>query len=283
MEHVLQMPPALVPRGAVGSIAGLVAFVKRAIRNLVLTDEERNLLNLAVYIGVKLGAPLLSAQSRDDLDERIDRVIEGTDLVELSEFGLRVLTDETFQQVMKQERHVPPEVWSAFGKGATLELEEGDRLALETFRAIWQLKALLPATVELVRGTRGALDPLGFLADPYVPVPVAEALLGGFQAAACQAAIMQALITEQRPEPWLALALAEGWVRSQRAYLRLLASIPGISVAEEIIPAEERLDLAAIEAQALRAEERFRERLDEAKASGESIFPPEGDSSDESL
>jgi hypothetical protein len=115
--------------------------------------------NLAAHIGVKVGAPLLSAQSRDDLDEWIDRVIEGTDLVELSELGLRVLTDETFQQVMTQERHVPTEVWSAFGKGAALELEEGDRLAL---------------------------------------------------------------------------AIAEGWVRGQRAYLRLLASIPGISVSGAI-------------------------------------------------
>lgn len=282
MDVTLPMPAALVPRSAVGFVAGLVEFVKRALRNLALSDEERNLLNLATYIGVKVGAPLLSAQSVDDLDDRIDKLIEGPELLKQAEFGLRVLSDDAFQAAMKRDRVLPADVFGAFGKGEVLRsLEEGDRLALEIFSAVWQLKALLPATVDLASGPLGEPDPMGFLADPRVPVPVAEAYLGSFQAAACQAAVMQALITGQRPEPWLALAIAERWVKGERAFIRLLASMPGVSVGEDVVPMSERLDLTALVAQSRSAEERFRQQLDAARTSGESICPPIGDPPDE--
>lgn len=48
----------------------------------------------------------------------------------------------------------------------------------------------------------------------------------------------------------------------------------------EQMPAD-LVDLVALEAQSRRADEQFRERLDAAKASGESLFPPAGVSSDD--
>lgn len=97
---------------------------------------------------------------------------------------------------------------------------------------------------------------------------------GWLRAVVCLLAMAQVVITGRRPEPWLARAIIERWVEGIRAQLRLLASLPGTSVSETLIPNEERLDLTRLSRQAEEAHRRMQEKLLEAKASGEEIYPP---------
>ncbi|MBX3274856.1 MAG: hypothetical protein KF729_31620 [Sandaracinaceae bacterium] len=76
-------------------------------------------------------------------------------------------------------------------------------------------------------------------------------------------------------EPWLALALVERFVAGVHAHLRLLAAYPGVSVPDDVLPAEDRLDLARIferharaRAHADRSYEAARARCVSARRSG---------------
>jgi hypothetical protein len=71
--------------------------------------------------------------------------------------------------------------------------------------------------------------------------------------------------SDQRVEPWLALALTERFLESAKQHLRLLASLPGIVVDEAIVSHAERLDLAAIEVRHRRARDVARRTLEAAR------------------
>jgi len=65
---------------------------------------------------------------------------------------------------------------------------------------------------------------------------------------------------------WLAGALADRLVVSARQHLRLLASLPGVSVDEAIVPDAECLDFAAIEARHQRAKAAVQRSYERARA-----------------
>jgi hypothetical protein len=79
---------------------------------------------------------------------------------------------------------------------------------------------------------------------------------------------------ERHPAPWLARALAERWARDTWEYLRLLASAPGVTVSEELVPLRDRLDLDAIQSKFQRTTRAAQHLLKQARESGAPVYPP---------
>lgn len=101
------------------------------------------------------------------------------------------------------------------------------------------------------------------------------ALAGAFRAGLVLLALGRAAESAESIEPWLALALVERFVAGVHAHLRLLAAYPGVSVPDDVLPAEDRLDLARIferharaRAHADRSYEAARARCVSARRSG---------------
>lgn len=267
------------PTGELGFWASLVDVLGQFVRGALLTDEDERRLHLAAFAGSRLGHAILRAESVDDLDDRIDAAIQDPELGRLSALGFRSSGGQALSRPATEPR-IAPALAGVFGHGALGRLEEGDRLAGVIAAAAAQLRTRMdPAT--LVPGAERGAEPLAFLSDPGTPVEVAAGLLGGLRAAACLAAITQASLLRQKLVPWIALALAERWVEGQWALLRLLASMPGVTLPETLVPPEEKLDLEALLASARATEERLQELLEAAKASGETIYPARAEAGDE--
>ena len=266
------LPTLDQPTGELGFWAGVVEVLARFVRGALLTEEEERRLHIAAFAGLRLGDPLLHAESVDDLDDRIDAAIQDPELGRLSAFGFRSAQGPGPSEGAA-EHAIAPALADVFGAGALRRLEEGDVLATAIARATGQRWGRIERAA-ILQSPAPRDEPLAFLADPGVPAQVAEALLGGLKAAACLTAITQASLLRRRLQPWLALALAERWVEGQRAFLRLLASMPGVTVPEAILPAGERLDLERLLALASATKVRMGEMLAAAKGSGEKIYPP---------
>ena len=99
-----------------------------------------------------------------------------------------------------------------------------------------------------------------------LPVEIEKLIFHGLRANFCGLAIEQAFSIGRAIPVWLAGALADRLVVSARQHLRLLASLPGVSVDEAIIPDEERLDFAAIEARHQRAKAASQRSYEHARA-----------------
>jgi hypothetical protein len=104
------------------------------------------------------------------------------------------------------------------------------------------------------------------LSNPDLPPEVANAIFHSLRAGFCMTAMAHAIAEEQAVEPWLSRALTERLVESIREHLRLLASLPGVSVATSIVPLAARLDLVAIEARHQRARRTARRTYEQARA-----------------
>lgn len=112
--------------------------------------------------------------------------------------------------------------------------------------------------------------------DITVPSIVRDALVGALRSELCLLAILHARVGGST-EPWLMRALVERFEQGMRVQLRMLASIPGVSVDEGLLPAEDRIDLVAT----IQESEAFRQRLDvayqEVANSDEGRFAPFGE------
>lgn len=103
-------------------------------------------------------------------------------------------------------------------------------------------------------------------ANPDLPVELERLIDQGLRAIGCHLALELAR-SEDRPVPaWLADALAHRLAAGARQHLRLLASLPGVTVDEAVIPEAERLDLAAIEDRHRRARAESQRSYERAQA-----------------
>ena len=263
------------PAAEIGFWSSLVDVLARFARGTTLSDSERHRLHLIGFAASRFGAPLLSAGSLDELDDRVDTLISDPEILQLGDFGIRSMP-ETDLHRLAAEAAPPPPLVELLGRGTLPHLEEGFRLMAAAAEALASLLPDLRAVPPRPADPGEPTDPLAFLSDPAIPAEVGACLLGAFRAVVCLLAIAQVVITRQRPEPWLARAIVERWTGGMRAQLRLLASLPGLSIPESFIPAEERLDIAKLSRQAQEADRRMREMMEAAKASGENIYREAG-------
>jgi hypothetical protein len=170
-----------------------------------------------------------------------------------------------------------PEITSVLGAGPAAKLVEQLRLARVILSAIVQLLAARgPDAVAGLDAMRPA-DPLATLYDASIPVAVRECEHHGFRADVCGLVLLSAIARGAPLPPWLSLALVERLILGTRDRLRLIASIPGIAVPEDVVPLHERFDLQALEAEVLWQDAQAQEWMRAAEASGQEVYFPTGD------
>jgi hypothetical protein len=131
----------------------------------------------------------------------------------------------------------------AIGEGPARIIMQAHPLEIATASALAQLFALiglheLDSQVSELQ-QRGAQ----YFYSPDVPSVVLRAIFEGLRSGVASLAIAHAILASRRPSPWLALKLAETYKGGLYEYLRLVASIPGIVVADRVVPVRDRFDL----------------------------------------
>lgn len=221
--------------------------------------SDDSLRTLAHFASQKVGAPLLLAVDEADLDARIEDVLEDDSWPLIARLGAT---------------HFSGKLSDAASEGATdaevlLFGAESAALIHVGMRHAATLDALLkpdssgtaPEDAEANRTQDSVIArPLGFVSDLTIPVPVKRLLLSTVRATPAILALSECLRTKKAPSRWLGHALAVRWASGIYALLRLVASAPGSSVPETIVPARDRLDLAKLHL----AQVEYRRRVDES-------------------
>lgn len=283
METVLPAPA--VPLDATSGLTSLLKTFLSAVRKPLLSRRERAFLELFRRGTRTFGAPLLHAGDQDDLEARADDVLESEDFAAWrAELAAGVPTVDVGEEIGWDD-----DALAVYGLGSAQPLRTALTLTEWTAHAHKQLVAATSAEIaeldpaSLAEAQLLAQKPLWFLTDRDIPLPVSRALLAGVYAEVYLLAVLEALHAEHAPAAWLARAIAERWRDNTRELLRLLASYPGVEVPENIIPAGERFDLAALEAEhAARSKafddafERAGRRMAETGATWAQLFPELG-------
>ena len=247
--------------GVMPWLVSLWRKLRAAVENHQATNEEQQVLHLIEYVTSAIGRPVLAASDVDDLDDRLDSLIGSEALLASIQYLLaqHLTLFETAEQ--PSTTRVAAAVSDSLGAAQARLLTEAQPMLDAWLSAQRQGIARYAAEMSTWAGRRRDLD----LASPDLPAELAECLFHAFRATVCILAIARAVIGEQHLEPWLARALTERFLESAKQHLRMLASIPGIVVAEAIVPHAERLDLAAIEVRHRRARDVAQRTLQAAR------------------
>jgi hypothetical protein len=234
--------------GLLPRLAATVRQLREAPSNQDATHEERELGSLIEYALLHFGAPLLHANSADDLDDHLDALLETPDALLCTTLLARPLALAPAPESVSSDDFTSA-VNEQFGNGAAKHLVEAKEILDAWLDAQRQLTAQMtgvpPTNLEEI---------LSFsLADPTVPAELAEVVSHSLRASFCIMALAQALSTDEPIAETLALALVDRIVEGAKQHLRLLASLPGIVVDDQLVSRETRLDLQAIEIKHRRA------------------------------
>jgi len=251
--------------GLVPWLAALWRDLRRAVENATATKEERELLLLLDYATSKLGDVLLGATDLDDLDDRLDALLDDPDVFHWNALATGLAS------AMVARPAVPAEAFASaceplVGPTPARVLVNAAPLLDAWMRA--QHMALSTIDADMTREAAHAVEALGpaILTSPTVPAEVSSALAGALRAGLVLLALERAAQSAKSIEPWLALALVERFVAGVHAHLRLLAAYPGVSVPEDVLPASDRLDLERIFARHARARAHANRSYEAARA-----------------
>lgn len=243
----------------------LFSFIRG--RRSRLSRDEARVLKLVEFASETIARDLFEAENRDDLHERIDLITESPKTHGV--FALLQL------EPMLRVGPKSTKFGDSYGRGAAKKLEEGSRLLFALTSTLTHLRAATDAEVSSVAAT--VADPLGFLSDPQIHPRVAKAMLSGLHANVCLLGMAAVALASKKPEPWLRAALVDEWVANLRKYVALVASMPGIVISQELIPAADRFDPDKVNEAVRAANERYALALRRARESNLSIFPPLSD------
>jgi hypothetical protein len=251
---------------------GWLSSVVQWFRSTVRSPSEQALLDVIERAANQFGAPVLEARDCGDLEERLDAAVEHPDLFRFNVAIARLLTFDALAQVSDAtEMASPTPIDDAIGVGPARIIMQAHPLEIATVSALAQLIALIG--LHEVDSQVNELQQRGaqYFYSPDVPSVVLRANFEGLRGGVASLAVAHAILASRRPEPWLALKLAETYKIGLYEYLRLVASIPGIFVAERVVPFSDRFDLNKVSedhAAALRAMD---ELVDLAFSQGRSL------------
>jgi hypothetical protein len=278
----------------------LLATIGRWFRSDTLKEEERAYL-AEVVRGAALAGPLvLAAKDRADFDDQMDRITRLPELYEAIE--------PTFCQIPSPHNAALSAFDTgqgaadraalfieALGPGAIRPLLRGFQYWLAVRQALEPLNRLLaearPQVAEVLPSgppvshgfeffRKSREQPLWFLTDPTMSVEVARSWRHVIDMCACLLVMAWVFLSSERPEPWLSLALAERWESDLYGILRLVASVPGFDVPDDLVPVSNRYDLQRAEADAERARLRADRLFAEAEHRGATVWPPLSEAED---
>lgn len=230
----------------------------------------------------RVAASLFAASDSDDLTSRIDELLEGAAYREAYEVISGALPTWGLMTELLADKPAPEDLLEAVGEENQPALVRADRLMREGMRVFTQLVNLIgqfpEEGVAILRDAiaRFQNEPLWYLAEPLLPVELRSVWLAAERVNVCVVGIGALRL---RPAPgWIVRELLERWIRDQTAYLRFYAGVPGVTVAEDIVPPEERVDIGRIDAAHSAREARYQGSLAAARHLDHDVFPPDGSS-----
>lgn len=268
------------PAGNGASTPSMLALIVQRIAQAISRDaaesppEMRALLQTMKDSCTYVGQQVLSASTQEDLDYRIDHVLESP----LLSMGFNHLISELNRigigKFVREVMTVESSNASFIGDGQKTLANEADRLIDVMFSALKQIihaaeRAASALPVSLTIGVYDPDDPLAFL-NTAAP-PVASALLNSFRMNVIALALIDAK-THPDLHPWLAHALAERFVRSMKSYLALLTALPYVEIPAEDFPMSDRLDLDQIEKEHEESMSAIAAFVEAADASGTDVY-----------
>lgn len=273
IENVLERSSSLHLGG--WDLPPWIDLILRRVRHALMTDEEKHTLELAEFGAAAFGRPLLEASDLDELDNRLDMLLESS---ELAAYYVQILSRLPPKKDEPQPTlPVTAQDIASLGIGASESFAAALNLSVRILQIRPQLiQRIEPIqTTQVIHSIRDA-NLLSLCLDRSVPSEIGLILFKWFCAELCSLAFCEMVMSKRRVEPWLALAIADRWVDGAQKYLRLMASFPGVDVPVEWVPQSERLDLPRIFVEHYDERQRIKRLLEEAEASGLPIYPPGG-------
>jgi hypothetical protein len=231
--------------GATSWFGLLLRWLQRTVASAPADDTT---LEAMRTMALALGRPLLEATSRDDLDDRLEQAFQRPEFARANIEATRcVRLDELAEVALPKDP--PPALVRVIGATAAKIIAGTGPLVAGLGSVIAQIAA--EHGREALSGAAGSSPDV--LALPGVHSTIKRALLGGLRSSAAFLGIAAAVFEDRKLEPWLSLALAESYRDGLYQYMRLLASLP-VHVPEVLVPAADRLDLAALQRRAREGE-----------------------------
>jgi len=280
MALALRAPISALPLG--GDI--LTTFIEVVLSRLNregLTAEEREHVTKVKEATELFGTYVLGAQDREDLVVRIDTLIEDPAFHRalFSTFDYAWSHRETLAEDVAATATSSGDTHSAFekalGPAAKPYLQEIHRYMIasaEMFRHAAKAYPKEAIRAALDSFTDEDADPLGFLSDPSMPVPIARGLLAMHRSNAFVLSAGAAVLSGPI-ENWLGLAIAELWAEQTREFISMAASLPGFEISPDLVPLHLRHNLKQIEERAKAVRAAYEQFNADAERSGESIYP----------
>ncbi len=223
---------------------GWLSSVVQWFRSTIRSPGEQALLDAIERAARQFGAPILESKDCEDLEGRLDAALEHPDLFRFNVAIAKLLTFDMLTQASAATESVSPTpLDEAIGVGPARIIIQAHPLEIATVSALAQLFALIG--LHEIESQISDLQQQGsqYFYRPDVPSVVLRANFDALRGGVASLAIAHAILDSRRPEPWLALKLAETYRTGLYEYLRLVASIPGIVVSDSVIPINDRLDL----------------------------------------
>lgn len=246
-----------------GGLRRLLGAVRNWLSAASLDSSEEEGLRLLQFAASRFGDKLLRAGSRDDLDDRLDELLDDPSFHHVAALMGGGIDWERVEVI--EDAAWPDAFQRAVGAGQLPLLDEADRLMAAWAREIRRLASELAAGSGMPAAEEVARRSPVLLTSPDVPPELAMATAGGLRASATMLAFVWAAAHGHPIEPWLSRALAERLVAGLRANLRLLASMPGSEVDESIVALDQRWDLEAIARRHALARQHAEKSLAEAR------------------
>jgi hypothetical protein len=240
------------------------ASLARRMRALAMSPAERELLETLERASERSGRPLLEAADASNLEQRLETVVVDPEFHRFNSEALRRFPFGDLE-LLAEDLSPPPEALvEAIGAGPAKVVSEAMPLAGACVSVLAQALVELGRQRFIAEASTIADDPMRLYANPHLHSRVKAGVLEGALSSAAFLGIAHAVFSKRKPEPWLALALAERYRNGLREYLRVLASLEEVSVPKELMPPNERLDMRALQREVDEANERIERLADQA-------------------
>jgi hypothetical protein len=242
MSHAALAHPdsfALPPTAAWS--APLFTVVASNVPAAYLSDDVKQLVSRVRAMAHTIGSPIAAARTLDDLDAAIEAGIENGSLDLAQQLGQMTIPSD----LVADARTSSDDFASAMLQGLDAKPALAERLRLGvSYTADVILPTMQRALEQCEVPLQGSPpDPLHFLHDRTLSVAQMRSFYGGASSTVCLLALAEIAGSAKKPPQWIVEAIVERWVDGLYQFLRLLASIPGQTIPESVVPLNDRFDL----------------------------------------
>lgn len=175
----------------------------------------------------RFGSRVLDATDLEDLEERINKVIDDPDYENVNPFIAVVFINDVLMRT---------ELDSIVGIEQLVVVDESRDLVDE-------LTGHLTIYIDSVNGER--IVP-SILVNDKVPVPIRQVFLAMYQSSVASLGLAETVHHKRVLDTWISRTLCERIRDGLKQFVTLVASLPGATVPESVVPSAERMDIASI-------------------------------------